>query len=218
MNGDSENYILPKTEEAIQNIISGARAFFLLARFCLYALYFVYALVRVFVYKNYFVLTVSLAAAAFVLALLYFLRYLLGFKFPFAAELALKILWRLASLSLAVFMFKNILDFAAGRDAGTPERVFAFEIIFTLLCLLGWSLALLGDVFNLTVPVWTRQILEGFKSDIEPHALADRSLAKVKEQGKRIIKEQSPKVAFVAAASALAIGITGSLRKLFKEE
>ncbi len=204
---EKENFLLPKTEASIQKIIGIAQCFFIFSRMSLYALYFIYSLVRVFVYKNYFWINVSLSAVAFVLALFYFLNYFSEIEFHPKLELAFKILWRLASLALAVFMFKNLVDFAAGKDIGISERVFAFEIIFTLLCLLGWTLAVLGDVFNMTVPIWTEEILSSFKSDIELVGLANRSLQKAKEAGGRILKKAGPKIAKGVGISTAALAL-----------
>ena len=74
MNGDNENFILPQTEATVQKIIGGAQAFFVWARMGLYALYFLWALIRVFVYAEFFRLNIVIAAAAFALALFYFLE------------------------------------------------------------------------------------------------------------------------------------------------
>ena len=107
-----ENFILPQTEATVQKIIGGAQAFFVWARMGLYALYFLWALIRVFVYAEFFRLNLVIAAVAFALALFYFLENLLGVRFLKAASVALKIVWRLASLCMAVFLFKGLLDFA----------------------------------------------------------------------------------------------------------
>ena len=207
MNGDNENFILPQTEATVQKIIGGAQAFFVWARMGLYALYFLWALIRVFVYAEFFKLNLVIAAAAFALALFYFLENLLGVRF-------LKIVWRLASLCMAVFLFKGLLDFAAGKDSGTSERVFAFEIIFTVLFMLGWTLAILGDVFNLTVPMWTEQILQSFKSDIEPKGLARRSIKKVEEASGDALRKAGPKIAAGVGASTVALGLAMLRRAL----
>lgn len=217
MNGDNENFILPQTEATVQKIIGGAQAFFVWARMGLYALYFLWALIRVFVYAEFFRLNLVIAAAAFALALFYFLENLLGVRFPKAASVALKIVWRLASLCMAVFLFKGLLDFAAGKDSGTSERVFAFEIIFTVLFMLGWTLAILGDVFNLTVPMWTEQILQSFKSDIEPKGLARRSIKKVEEASGDALRKAGPKIAAGVGASTVALGLAMLKRALRKK-
>ena len=103
---------------------------------------------------------------------------------------------------------------AAGKDGGTSERVFAFEIIFTVLFLLGWTLAILGDVFNLTVPMWTEQILQSFKSDIEPSGLARRSIKKVEEASGKALKKAGPKIAAGVGASTVALGLAMLKRAL----
>ena len=200
MNGDNENFILPQTEATVQKIIGGAQAFFVWARMSLYALYFLWAFIRVFVSS-----------------LFYFLENLLGVRFPKAASVALKIVWRLVSLCMAVFLFKGLLDFAAGKDSGTSERVFAFEIIFTVLFMLGWTLAILGDVFNLTVPMWTEQILQSFKSDIEPKGLARRSIKKVEEASGDALRKAGPKIAAGVGASTVALGLAMLKRALRKK-
>lgn len=217
MNGDNENFILPQTEATVQKIIGGAQAFFVWARMGLYVLYFLWALIRVFVYAEFFRLSIVIATAAFALALFYFLENLLGVRFARAASVALKIVWRLASLCMAVFLFKGLLDFAAGKDSGTSERVFAFEIIFTVLFMLGWTLAILGDVFNLTVPMWTEQILQSFKSDIEPKGLARRSIKKVEEASGDALRKAGPKIAAGVGASTVALGLAMLKRALRKK-
>ena len=211
---EPENFILPKTEAAVQRIVAGAQTFFVFARMGLYALYFLWALCRIFIYKSRWELNAVIAGAAFALALFYFLEYILNVKFSKAASLALKIFWRLASLAMAAFLFKNLLDFAAGKDRGWSERVFAFEIIFTVLFLLGWTLAILGDVFNLTVPVLTREILDSFKSDIEPRGLARRSIKKVEESSGRLIHKSGSKIAAGVGASTVALGLAMLKRAL----
>lgn len=209
-----ENFILPQTEASLQKIIGGVQAFFVWSRMGLYALYFVWALCRVFIYRNFLELNAIIAAAAFALALLYFLENLLGVRFSRAASAALKIVWRLASLCMAVFLFKGLLDFAAGKDGGTSERVFAFEIVFTVLFLLGWTLSILGDVFNLTVPVWAEQILQSFKRDIEPSGLARRSIKKVEEASGKVLRKAGPKIAAGVGASTIALGLAMLRRAL----
>lgn len=218
MNGEKENFILPQTEASLQKIIGGVQVFFVWARMGLYALYFVWALLRVFIYKNFFELNVIIAAAAFALALFYFLENLLEVRFPRAVSVALKIVWRLASLCMAVFLFKGLLDFAAGKDGGTSERVFAFEIVFTVLFLLGWTLAILGVIFNFTVPVWAEQILQSFKSDIEPKGLARRSIKKVEEASGDALRKAGPKIAAGVGASTVALGLAMLKRALRGKE
>ncbi|MBQ0039938.1 MAG: hypothetical protein KBS64_05885 [Treponema sp.] len=178
-----ENFILPQTEKAINLIIGEFTFFFSLCRFVLQIVYIVYLILRAFYLKRFFWLTIGLLAFCLIQFIFLLINLKREKKISSKVQAPIRYAKRLCSLGVAAIVGYDIFIL--------EESTQRWQAISAVLICLGWILAFMGDIFSATVPRYARMILNSFKKDIEPTALASRSLEKVKEAAGHMAKRKA---------------------------
>lgn len=204
----SENYILPKTENSVNRIISTISRFFEISALGFSIVYVIYTIVRIFIIPNMLILNLLFAFFTLFLTSLFFYESFSCKKIGKKIKLTFFILRRAVCCAITVVVFFDIFS-------GITNLV-PCNIIFALFCGFGLFITVLGDIFTATVPRWTEEILTSFKADIDISGLASRSYGHFKESMKKNenIKEEGVKgVLFAGGTVALS-----SLRKLIHKK
>ncbi|MCQ2240699.1 hypothetical protein [Treponema sp.] len=178
-----ENFILPQTEKAINQIIDEFSYFFAVCRFVLQVVYIVYLILRFIYLERFQVYTMSLLGVCFIQFIFLLVSLKRQKKLSRKIVRPVRFAKRLVSLAVAVIMALDIF--------GAQEVIQRWQAITGVLICLGWILSLAGDVFAATVPRYARMILTSFKKDIDPQALASRSISKVKEAAGNMAKRKA---------------------------
>lgn len=178
------NFILPETEKALNIIVEEIAFFFSVCRLVLQSVYIAYLLVRAFFLNQFFKITILLLAVC-VLELSVMILNMVRDHKVYTGSSSLKIFRRVISFVVALVVCIDIFVLS--------ETIQRWQGISAVLICLGWILAFAGDLFNATVPRYIRIILNSFKKDIEPSALASRSFEKVKEAAGHIAKKKAVK-------------------------
>lgn len=215
-NTNCSNFILPKTEESLCKIIQAISSFFDAERFVLICVNFLYALIRLFCYRHFVILNVSLSVLLGATAVLSLLDLRKIVKLKSWLKLVLNLCRRVLSLTVVVlnmwsiFLLCGILSAGAdivpsysGAFAQSSAGFLIFSIIFSVICLIGIIFSILGDIFNATIPVWTNILLDSFKQDINITQLAVRSISEIKQavnQNSSFITESAVKATAIGAA------------------
>ena len=178
-----ENFILPQTEKTINQIIDEFTYFFSVCRFLLQVVYIVYLVLRFIYLDHYKSFTLSLLGVCLIQFV--FLLVSLKQQKKISARIVrpVRLAKRLVSFAVAVIVAIDI--------CGNQEVIHRWQAITGVLICLGWILSIAGGVFAATVPRYARMILTSFKKDIDPQALATRSLSKVKEAAGNIAKRKA---------------------------
>lgn len=208
-----ENFLLPKTEAAVNAIIYEFARFFDAARIGLQAIYVLYLALRLYFMRNY----VELNIAILILSVAQLVLILLDFLGKFDFDLLLQNILRGSKLLATFFM---LVLFLTDTFFLTDEIQFWQAATFAFMAV-GWILALTGIVFSLTIPRYARMILEGFKSDIEVSGLAGRSFERAKHAAASAAREalDNADVRGAAKAAAGTVGIAVAAKivsKIFK--
>ncbi|WP_407398151.1 hypothetical protein [Treponema sp.] len=178
-----ENFILPQTEKAINQIIDEFTYFFSVCRFFLQVVYIVYLILRFIYLERYQVYTMSLLGVCSIQFMFLLVSLKQQKKLSSRIVRPVRFAKRLVSLAVAAIVALDIF--------GAAETIHRWQAITAVLICLGWILSLAGDVFAATVPRYARMILSSFKKDIDPQALASRSLSKVKEAAGNMAKRKA---------------------------
>lgn len=198
---EEENFILPETERTINSIIADCARFFGAARIAAAGVCLAYLVSRAFLFPSRLWLDVSLCAL-YLSQCVFLVLEAKGFFAPRNSALVLRVAKRLASFAMLFIVLHDVFAF--------PERVEFWQVALCILMGAGWVVLLLGDIFELTVPRYSRMIVSSFKKDIEPRALILRGMNEAKEafDGKKAAK---------VAGAILSVGVLGKVAgKLFR--
>ena len=178
-----ENFILPQTEKTINQIIDEFTYFFSVCRFLLQVVYIVYLVLRFIYLDHYKSFTLSLLGVCLIQFVFLLVSVRQQKKISARIVRPVRLAKRLVSFAVAVIVAIDIF--------GNQEVIHRWQAITGVLICLGWILSIAGGVFAATVPRYARMILTSFKKDIDPQALATRSLCKVKEAAGNIAKRKA---------------------------
>ncbi|MDO4507195.1 MAG: hypothetical protein Q4B64_09615 [Spirochaetales bacterium] len=178
-----ENFILPQTEKAINQIIDEFTYFFSICRFLLQVVYIVYLVLRFIYLDRYQIFTLSLLGVCLVQFVFLLISLKQQKKISARIVKPIRFAKRFVSFAIAAIV---VLDIFVNQ-----EIVYRWQAVTGVLICLGWILSLAGDVFAATVPRYAKMILTSFKKDIDPQALATRSLSKVKEAAGNMAKRKA---------------------------
>lgn len=178
-----ENFILPQTEKTINQIIDEFTYFFSVCRFLLQVVYIVYLVLRFIYLDHYKSFTLSLLGVCLIQFVFLLVSVRQQKKISARIVRPVRLVKRLVSFAVAVIVALDIF--------GNQEVIHRWQAITGVLICLGWILSIAGGVFAATVPRYARMILTSFKKDIDPQALATRSLSKVKEAAGNIAKRKA---------------------------
>ena len=183
MEQSEENFILPQTEKAINQIIDEFTYFFSICRFLLHVVYIVYLVLRFIYLDHYQIFTLCLLGVC--LVQFGFLLISLKQQKKISARIVkpIRLAKRFVSFPVAAIV---VLDIFVNQ-----EVVYRWQAVTGVLICLGWILSLAGDVFAATVPRYAKMILTSFKKDIDPQALATRSFSKVKKAAGNMAKRKA---------------------------
>ena len=179
----NKNFILPETEKALNIIIAKISLFFNISILCFYVFYAAYSLLRIFFMKEYFVPNIILSVISCCILALSLLEFFNKVKFNRNIHLFFEVLKRLVPLFIFILAFISLFS--------SYDKLLPYKVLATMFCGLGLILSALNDIFKVTIPVWTKEILESFKADIEILGLAKRSLNQLKEEVKATLKKSN---------------------------
>lgn len=204
---EEENFILPETERAINSIIAECSRFFGAARIAAAVLCLAYMVSRAFLFPSRIWLDVLLCALCLSQCVFLALEAK-GRIAPGRSALVLRVAKRLASFAMLLVVLHDLFAF--------PERVGFWQVALCILMGAGWIVLLLGDIFELTVPRYSRMILLSFKKDIEPRALISRGMNEAKSAAKDALGGNRAAKIAGAVFSAGILGVVA--RKFFRHK
>lgn len=178
-----ENFILPQTEKAINTIIGEFTFFFAVCRFVLQVVYIVYLILRAIYLEKYLIYTMVLLGICVIQFVFLLVSLYRQKKLSSAVVVPVRFAKRIVSFAVAGIVALDIF--------ASSETIYRWQGIVAVLICLGWILSFAGDIFSATVPRYAKMILSSFKKDIEPQALASRSLEKVKEAAGHMAKRKA---------------------------
>lgn len=194
------NFILPRTEEAINSIISEVSNFFDRIRILLSAVYLVYLGLRSAFFSLNRILDIvyiSIYSAQFVFLILEIFRKI---RVPIAPKI-LRFVKLLPTLGMFVLVCIDVFS--------DLSRLNPWQVILTVFMGIGWILLLLGDLFAEFVPKYAERILSSFKKDIEVKDLLSRSIGQIKDTAKDAIKSENGKKALKTGGAMITLAVLG---------
>lgn len=180
---ENANFILPETEKALNLIIGEICFFFSVCRFVLQIVYIAYLVLRIFFMDRFFIFTAVLAGICVVQLFVLMMELVKEKRVGARVNFSFRFAKRIVSLAVAVIVVIDIFVLS--------DSVKRWQGVSTILICLGWLLSFCGDLFSATVPRYVKMILSSFKQDIEPSALATRSLEKVKKAAGHMAKRKA---------------------------
>ncbi len=208
MQQEHANFILPKTEEAVNRILKEISSFFSIVTLCVQGLYALYLGLRLILERDLFVITLILFVIALATFAVNLARRLLKKDFGPKLDKILHYTGLAVRFLMLVSIFYGI--------AVAPDRYSAWNMVSLMLMFPAWLLSVAGDIFCSVVPRWTTLILDNFKEDIEIRGLAGRSIEKVGEAAKEMLHDGGrDKIVMGAGAVAAATVALPLLKSLF---
>lgn len=172
-----KNFVLPETEKSLNMIIAKITRFFDISSVCISGFYAAYTIFRIFFMPNFFILNLILSVVSWAIFVLVLLEFFKKIHFNHIFHLIFEITRRVIISLIFVIVFISLFS--------SFNELLPYKVLFTMFCGVGLIISIMGDIFNATIPAWTKTVLDSFKSDIELSGLAERSLDQLKEELKK---------------------------------
>lgn len=202
-----KNFVLPETEKALSLIIKKIKCFFDICSVCFSGFYAICTLLSVFFVDKWLIPKIILSAITCIIFIISLLEFFKKNTFNRLIHLFFGSIKRIISILIFILVFINTFS--------SFDDFLPYKVLFTLFCGVGLIISLVGDIFNVTFPVWTKTVLDSFKTDIELSGLAARSIEQFKEELKKNdFKEKLTTSALYAGSSI----VRNVFKKFFKNK
>lgn len=171
-NLEKSNYILPKTEKTIREMISKTTKAFDFIRILCGALYLVFLSLRVFFFSN--ILWLDIVFIVFFLFQFIFL--ILDYKNKFNTKKIMHILFSIKLVPSLLMIILVCFDIFSDLN-----RLMPWQVVMTIFMGMGWLILFIGDLFIYFAAPFADKFLESFKKDIEARGVLSRAGNELKE-------------------------------------